>query len=304
MTGAQPDGLIAAPAPVRKVLTIAGSDSSGGAGIQADIKTIAAHGAYAMSVITALTAQNTMGVFGVQEASQDIVAAQMDAVFEDIMPDAVKIGMVSSAPIIRSIAERLRHHNARQIVLDPVMVATSGSRLLDEGAIETLTSELFALACVVTPNIPEAEMLSGIQIRSREDMLTAARRIAERHCCAVLIKGGHLSSDSQASDLLLSEDGPRWLDGPRIDTADTHGTGCTLSAAIACGLAQGLPLHDSVREAKGFVTGALAAGLRLGHGTGPIDHAYRLRPQGAAVYPASLTSPRPIDHAYELRQQE
>ncbi|MDR3085176.1 MAG: bifunctional hydroxymethylpyrimidine kinase/phosphomethylpyrimidine kinase [Christensenellaceae bacterium] len=255
---------------MRKVLTIAGSDSSGGAGIQADLKTIAAHRMYGMSAITALTAQNTMGVFGIRETEPSFVAQQIDAVFSDILPDAVKIGMVSSAGIIAAIAERLRHYGAEKVVLDPVMVSTSGNKLLLDDARGALVRELFPLASVVTPNIPEAELLSGLAIRGREGMLRAAELIAKKTQGAVLVKGGHAAGD--AADLLFERGEGYWLEGERVNNPNTHGTGCTLSSAVACNLAAGLSLRESARLAKTYLTGALKAMLDLGHGSGPLDH--------------------------------
>lgn len=258
-----------------KVLTIAGSDCSGGAGVQADLKTMAAHKVYGMSAITALTAQNTTGVFGVLEASPEFVAQQIDCVFDDIRPDAVKIGMVSSAAIISAIAARLKAFGASNIVVDPVMVATSGSRLLDEDATDALRGELLPLGTVITPNIPEAEALCGFAIADHDDMERAARRLAAGLGGAVLIKGGHLTDC--ADDLLFSEGRLVWLNSPRLDNPNTHGTGCTLSSAIACNLAVGRSVEESVRRAKAYVTGALRAGLNLGRGPGPLDHAWAIR---------------------------
>ncbi|MCL1832368.1 MAG: bifunctional hydroxymethylpyrimidine kinase/phosphomethylpyrimidine kinase [Oscillospiraceae bacterium] len=251
------------------VLTIAGSDCSGGAGIQADLKTFSAHGMYGMSVITALTAQNTLGVTGVQDVSPDFVAAQIDAVFADIRPNAVKIGMVSNAEIVRVIAERLAFHNVANIVLDPVIVATSGSILLSEGAVDALVARLFPLATVVTPNIPEAEKLSGVSIATADDMVAAARKIAALTNGGVLVKGGH--SSANADDLLFCGEAV-WVRSERINNPNTHGTGCTLSSAIACGLASEQTLVDSVRAAKSYVSAALSAGLALGQGSGPLWH--------------------------------
>ncbi len=259
---------------MKKVLTIAGSDCSGGAGIQADLKTIAAHKLYGMSVITALTAQNTTGVYGVMEASPEFVAAQLDAVFTDIVPDAVKIGMVSSPTIIEAIAERLTYYKAKNIVVDPVMVATSGSRLLGDGASSALREKLFPLASVLTPNIPEAEALCSLSIKREEDMIKAAEVIGRESGTAVLVKGGHLVND--AMDYLYTKEGGCWFRAERIDNPNTHGTGCTLSSAIACGLARGLSLSESIRLAKEYLTGALRAGLDLGKGSGPLDHVYRI----------------------------
>lgn len=260
---------------MRTALSIAGSDSCGGAGIQADIKTMTLNGVYAMSAITALTAQNTTGVRDIMEASPAFLAEQLDAVFEDIFPDAVKIGMVSSAALIRTIAEKLRQYEARNIVVDPVMVATSGARLIQEEAIHTLTEELLPLAAVVTPNVPEAEILSGIEIHGKEDMEAAARKIGDGFGCAVLLKGGHSVND--ANDLLYARGSCRWFEGRRIDNPNTHGTGCTLSSAIAANLAKGFRLEEAVKRAKDYISGALAAMLDLGAGSGPMNHAFDLQ---------------------------
>ena len=255
---------------MKTVLSIAGSDCSGGAGIQADIKTITMHGVYAMSAITALTAQNTTGVYGVQETSPDFLQKQLDCVFTDIFPDAVKIGMVGSTALVGVIAAALKKYGARHVVLDPVMVATSGGRLMMEGTPAALKEQLFPLAEIITPNIPEAEALSGITIESREDMPRAAEEIARSYDGAVLIKGGHLSAT--ADDLLFAGGVPLWLKGERVETQNTHGTGCTLSSAIASNLALGYPLAGSVERAKRYVAQALAAGLNLGGGNGPLNH--------------------------------
>lgn len=256
---------------MKAVLSIAGSDSSGGAGIQADIKTIAAHKLYAETAITALTAQNTTGVYGVVEVDPEFVAQQIDVVFDDIRPDAVKIGMVSSAAIIEAIAERLVANKAKNIVLDPVMVATSGARLIDDGAVEALVAKLLPLADIVTPNIPEAEVLCGRAIASDEDMESAAKELAEKTSGAVLVKGGH--GTERADDVLVTEHGRVvWLRHKRIETENTHGTGCTLSSAIACGLAQDFEMQAAVSKAKSYVTGALQYGLALGRGNGPLNH--------------------------------
>ena len=259
---------------MKTALSIAGSDSCGGAGIQADIKTMTLNGVYAMSAITALTAQNTTGVRGVQEATPEFLALQIDAVFEDIRPDAVKIGMVSSAELIRTIAERLKFHKAENIVVDTVMVATSGARLINEDAIDVLKSELIPLATLVTPNIPEAEVLSGVKIQNKDDMLEAARIISEAYHCAVLLKGGHSVSD--ANDLLYEKRRYKWFCGKRIDNPNTHGTGCTLSPAIAANLAKGYDLESAIGRAKEYISGALAAMLDLGHGSGPMMHNFDL----------------------------
>lgn len=260
---------------MKTVLTIAGSDSSGGAGIQADIKTIASHGLYAMSVVTALTAQNTIGVSGVLDTPPDFVAQQIDCVFKDIPPDAVKIGMVSNEGIIRVIADKLGEYGVNRVVVDPVMVATSGSRLLGEGAMRALMDCLLPLGTVVTPNLPEAEILCGHAIRNRADMERAAERIARDTRGAVLIKGGHLD---QTADDLLYDGQCHWFEAPRIENPNTHGTGCTLSSAIACGLATGLSLPDSIQQAKDYITVALRAGLNLGRGSGPLHHMARFYP--------------------------
>lgn len=260
---------------MKKVLTIAGSDCSGGAGIQADIKTITVHKMYAMSAITALTAQNTTGVFGIMEASPEFVAQQLDCIFADIRPDAVKIGMVSSSAIINVIADKLIEYKAENIVVDPVMVSTSGSRLLSDDAMSALLTRLLPLGTVITPNIPEAEALCGFEIESREDMLRAAAGIAKNVSGAVLIKGGHLEND--ASDLLYTNRKALWFDGEKVQNSNTHGTGCTLSSAIACNLADGYSLEKSVENSKAYITGALKAGLDLGHGSGPLDHTYAIR---------------------------
>ena len=260
---------------MRTALTIAGSDSSGGAGIQADIKTMTANGVFATSAITALTAQNTTGVTDILEATPSFLAAELDAVFTDIFPDAVKIGMVSSAELITVIADKLRQYGARHIVVDPVMVATSGSKLLRDDAIGALTERLLPLAEVLTPNIPEAEILAGMEIRNPADMETAARAISEKYGCAVLCKGGHDLND--ANDLLWKDGQARWFKGRRIDNPNTHGTGCTLSSAIASNLAKGYELDQAVERAKAYISGALAAQLDLGKGRGPMNHMFDLK---------------------------
>ena len=260
---------------MKTVLTIAGSDSSGGAGIQADLKTMTMNGVYAMSAITALTAQNTTGVRAVEEASPEFLGQQIDAVFEDIYPDAVKIGMVASCELIRVIADRLRYYGARNVVLDPVMVATSGSALLRNDAVQTLMTELLPLAALVTPNIPEAEILSGRHIENAEDMVKAAEQISSAYHCAVLLKGGHSVND--ANDLLCADGKITWFEGKRIDNPNTHGTGCTLSSAIAANLAKGFTLAEAVRRAKEYISGALAAMLDLGKGAGPMMHNFDLK---------------------------
>ena len=258
----------------KTALSIAGSDCSGGAGIQADLKTMTMNGVFAMSALTALTAQNTTGVSAILEVTPTFLARQIDAVFEDIRPDAVKIGMVSSAELICTIADRLRHWKAENVVVDPVMVATSGARLIAEDAIETLKEELLPLAAVATPNIPEAEILSGMRIHDENDMLAAAKAISERYGCAVLCKGGHNVND--ANDLLYAGGEAIWFYGKRIHNPNTHGTGCTLSSAIASNLAKGCDLQTAVRRAKDYISGALGAMLDLGKGRGPMDHAFCL----------------------------
>ncbi len=259
---------------MKKVLTIAGSDSSGGAGIQADLKTMTSHKMYGMSVITALTAQNTTGVFGVFEASPEFVAQQMDAVFNDIYPDAVKIGMVSDKEIIRVIADKLIEYKANRIVLDPVMVATSGSKLCKDDSIEMLINKLMPLATVITPNIQEAQVLCGFEIKSREDMQRAAVKISESYYGYILIKGGHLTSCSD--DLLYTGGEFMWYEQSRINNSNTHGTGCTLSSAIACNLAEGCDVKTGILNAKKYITGALKSDLNLGKGRGPLNHCWNL----------------------------
>ena len=265
---------------MKTALTIAGSDSSGGAGIQADIKTMTMNGVYAMSAITALTAQNTTGVTGIFNVSPEFLGEQLDSVFTDIFPDAVKIGMVSSSDLIETIAAKLTQYEARNIVVDPVMVATSGAKLISDDAIATLREKLFPLAAVLTPNIPEAEVLSGMEIHSAEDMITAAKKISETWNCAVLCKGGHNLHD--ANDLLYRNGSYEWFNGRRIDNPNTHGTGCTLSSAIASNLAKGFDLDTSVRRAKDYISGALGAMLDLGHGSGPMQHNFNLTGDFAA----------------------
>lgn len=260
---------------LKTVLTIAGSDCSGGAGIQADLKTIAAHGLYGMSAITALTAQNTTGVFGVRDTDAAFVGLQIDCVFDDIPPDAVKIGMVSNKDIISVIAKKLTERKAGNIVADPVMVSTSGCRLISEDAAETLIAELLSIADVITPNIPEAEVLCGFGIRTKDDMIRAAETISKSVGGAILIKGGHF--ENRADDLLFFGGSVRWYPCERIGTSNTHGTGCTLSSAIACNLAAGFDIADAVANAKNYITGALKSGLDLGRGSGPLDHGFRMR---------------------------
>jgi len=260
---------------MKTALTIAGSDCSGGAGIQADLKTMTMNGVYAMSAITALTAQNTTGVRAIQESTPDFLKQQIDAVFEDIYPDAVKIGMVASGELIRVIADRLRYYDAKNVVIDPVMAATSGSALMKNDAVQTLIEELLPVSTLVTPNIPEAQVLSGLTIESKEDMVSAAKQIGDNYPCAVLLKGGHSIND--ANDLLYANGDLVWFEGKRINTPNTHGTGCTLSSAIASNLAKGFPLAESVQRAKAYISGALAAMLDLGEGSGPMNHAFDLQ---------------------------
>ena len=260
---------------MKTALTIAGSDSSGGAGIQADIKTMTANGVFATCAVTALTAQNTTGVTDILESTPHFLAEQLDAVFTDIVPDAVKIGMVSSAELIAVIAEKLRQYGAERVVVDPVMVATSGAKLLRDDAIQALTSQLLPLATVLTPNIPEAEILSGLTITDAAGMEAAARTISQRYGCAVLCKGGHQIND--ADDLLWRSGTGKWFHGKRIANPNTHGTGCTLSSAIAANLAKGYDLDQSVERAKAYISGALAAMLDLGRGSGPMNHMFDLK---------------------------
>ena len=257
---------------MKTALTIAGSDSSGGAGIQADIKTMISNGVYAMSAVTALTAQNTTVVTAIMEVTPEFLAEELDNIFTDIYPDAVKIGMVSSGALLHVIAEKLQEYKARNIVVDPVMIATSGARLISEEAVEVLKNSLLPMAALVTPNIPEAEVLSGRKIVTSEDMIKAAALIGETYHCAVLCKGGHQLND--ANDLLWKEGGYRWFRGERINNPNTHGTGCTLSSAIASNLAKGYELESAVERAKKYISGALAAMLDLGKGSGPMDHGF------------------------------
>lgn len=259
---------------MRTALTIAGSDSSGGAGIQADIKTMITNGVYAMSAITALTAQNTTGVQAILNVTPEFLGQELDSVFKDIYPDAVKIGMVSSAGLIQTIAEKLGKYEAKNIVVDPVMVATSGSRLIREDAVSALQEQLFSLASLITPNIPEAEILAGMKITDEQEMVQAAEKIGIKYGCAVLCKGGHQLND--ANDLLYRNGEAIWFRGKRIDNTNTHGTGCTLSSAIASNLAIGCTMEEAVKRAKEYLSGALEDMLDLGKGSGPMNHAYIL----------------------------
>lgn len=259
---------------MKTALSIAGSDSSGGAGIQADLKTMTMNGVYAMSAITALTAQNTTGVSEIMEVTPHFLQQQIDVVFDDIRPDAVKIGMVSSDKLIQIIAERLQFYKAENIVVDPVMVATSGARLIEEHAIRTLKEKLLPIATIITPNIPEAEVLSGITIKNEKDMIEAAKIINDNYGCAVLLKGGHSIND--ANDILYENGEEQCFKGKRINNPNTHGTGCTLSSAIASNLAKGYDIEESVERAKKYISGALGAMLDLGKGSGPMNHAFDL----------------------------
>lgn len=260
---------------IGKVLTIAGSDCSGGAGIQADIKTITMHGHYAMSVITSLTAQNTTGVNGILDIPADFVRKQIDAVFTDIFPDSVKVGMVSNTEIIRVVAEMLRKYCANNIVIDPVMISTSGHNLLAQEAVECLCNELIPLACLVTPNIPETRKLSGKEINNADDMKKAAVKLSLEFQTAVLVKGGHL--EGKAIDVLCEKDGNLTVfESERVDSVNNHGTGCTLSSAIASNLAAGITLSESIVKAKAYISAALDAGLDLGRGNGPLNHFYTI----------------------------
>ena len=255
-------------------LSIAGTDPSGGAGMQADLKAMTMNGVFATSAITALVAQNTTGVREIQEVSPEFLGTQMDCVFEDIPPAAVKVGMVASIPLIEKIAERLNYYQAKNIVVDPVMVATSGDRLISEEAIDTLKTRLLPLAKVATPNIPEAEILSGMSIKTTDDIEKAAELISRNCGCAVLLKGGHNIND--ANDYLYENGTGTWFMAERIDNPNTHGTGCTLSSAIAANLAKGFTLTESIRRAKDYLSGALAAMLDLGKGRGPMQHNFNL----------------------------
>ena len=256
------------------VLTIAGSDPIGGAGIQADIKTITVLGCYAMSAVTALTVQNTLGVTDVMDVPQTFLAAEIDAVFTDVMPDAVKIGMVSNTKSIQTIAERLRFYKPKYVVCDPVMVSTSGHALLQPDAVDALCSELLPLATVITPNLPETAVLLGKEVHNAEEMRSAAEALSAKFGTAVLVKGGHLTET--AADILYADGEYHIFETERIRTENTHGTGCTLSSAIASGLAKGLSLPECVKAAKAYLTGALKTGFNLGKGNGPLLHNYRI----------------------------
>lgn len=256
------------------VVTIAGSDSSGGAGIQADLKTMEANSVFGQSALAALTAQNTLGVTDVLNVPPEFVTAQLRAIFADIVPDAVKIGMLSDPAVVHAVAQTLKEVQGRNIVLDPVMVATSGAELSTTAAVEAIVETLFPLAAVVTPNLSEARVLSGCAIETKQDMEHAARKILDQGAGAVLIKGGHLAN--RADDLLVTKDGESyWFEGAVIDTNDTHGTGCSLSSAVASYLAKGYALPFAVEQAKAYVAGALRHDIHLGHGSGPLNHSWR-----------------------------
>ena len=259
---------------MKNLLTIAGSDSSGGAGIQADLKTFAAHGAFGMSVITAVTAQNTQGVFAVENISPKVVAAQIDAIFTDIKVDAVKVGMVSQIEIISIIAAKLREYAVEKVVIDPVMISKSGYHLLEADAKNALIEELVPLAYLITPNIPEAEELTGIKISNFQDMEQAAIRIKAMGAKKVLIKGGHL--ETEATDILYDGEKFHYLKGEKIPTKNTHGTGCTLSSAIAANLGKGLSVIEAVKNSKQYITIAIQNSLEIGKGVGPTHHFYTL----------------------------
>ena len=256
-------------------MTIAGSDSGGGAGIQADLKTFAALGVYGTSALTAVTAQNTLGVTAIHEVPTDVIAAQIDAILSDIGADAVKTGMLSSLAIIETVVMELQRHGIAQLVVDPVMVAKGGDRLLQEDAVDVLRTRLLPLATVVTPNLPEAEVLTGITIRNAVDARNAARAIVSMGANSVVVKGGHMTGD-EALDIFYDGNEFREFSAPRIDTKNTHGTGCTFASAIAAGLAKGLPLVEAVAKAKTYVTQAIRASLDIGSGHGPLDHFHML----------------------------
>lgn len=260
---------------MKVVLSIAGSDSSGGAGIQADIKTIIANGCYAETAITALTAQNTLGVRDILNVEPSFLENELDAIFEDIKPDAVKIGMVSDKELIKSIVKKLKQYNAKNIVVDPVMVATSGSKLLSDDAINVLITELIPIADIITPNIPEAEVLSGMKINNVADMEKAIKIIAKLGSKATLLKGGHMVND--ANDLLYENNKLIWINGKRINNTNTHGTGCTLSSAIASNLAKGHNIENSIKRSKYYLSSCLEQMLDLGKGSGPMDHGWNFK---------------------------
>lgn len=261
---------------MKTVLTIAGSDCSGGAGIQADIKTMMANGVYAMSAVTSLTAQNTLGVKSIFDVTAEFLSDQLDAIFTDIFPDAIKIGMLSSPHLAETIAEKLIFYKAKNIVLDPVMVATSGVTLTKTETVSIMIKKLLPLATIVTPNIPEAEILSQMPIKSKKDMEKSAKAIYSLCGCNILLKGGHRIND--ANDLLYTGGELRWFSGKRIDNPNTHGTGCTFSSAIASNLAKGMSLTDAISTAKEYISASLASGLDLGKGSGPLNHGVTFLP--------------------------
>ena len=259
---------------IPKAMTIAGSDSGGGAGIQADLKTFAALGVYGTSALTAITAQNTVGVTAVHELPTEVIAAQIDAVITDIGADAVKTGMLASTAIIECVASEVQRHGVTQLVVDPVMVAKSGDTLLREDAVQSLCTQLIPLAALVTPNIPEAQALTGIDISSDNDMRVAARKFVEMGARAVVVKGGH--REGPATDLFYDGSSFREFTAPRVETDNTHGTGCTFASATAAGLARGMTLQDAVELAKDYVTEAIRNSLSVGRGHGPLNHFYKL----------------------------
>lgn len=267
---------------MKKVLTIAGSDSSGGAGIQADLKTFSAHGVFGMSVIAAVTAQNTKEVIDVQNISPDIIGKQIDAIFDDIEVDAVKIGMISEIEGIKIVSERLREYKPQNVVLDPVMVSKSGYSLMNPNSVETLIKELIPIVSVVTPNIPEAEIIANIKIENISDMEKAAKIIYNMGPKNVLIKGGHLTGD--ATDVLYDGENFIYLKNERINTKNTHGTGCTLSSSIASNLALGMNIKEAVENAKKYITTAIEHSLPIGHGSGPTNHFYALYKKAGLNY--------------------
>ncbi|MDK7050127.1 bifunctional hydroxymethylpyrimidine kinase/phosphomethylpyrimidine kinase [Aerococcus sanguinicola] len=258
---------------MKTALSIAGSDSSGGAGIQADLKTFQATGTFGMSAITAITAQNTLGVQASEIVSPELLEAQIRSVCDDIRPDAVKIGMVGNADSIRCIARLVQEYQLDKLVLDPVMVATSGASLLASDQVQSLQEDLIPLAKVITPNLSETSVLYGQEVTDEASMEEAAKALSDRYQVAVLVKGGHLQG--KAWDVLADANGLHWLQADQVDNPNTHGTGCTLSSAIASYLAQGYPLKEAIQKAKSYLTGAIAAGLDLGQGHGPLNHAYQ-----------------------------
>ena len=255
---------------MKKVLTIAGSDCSGGAGIQADIKTIIMHKMYAMSAITSMTAQNTMGVFSVVESSPEFLSAQLDAIFTDIFPDSIKIGMVPNENIINVILEKIKKYNAKNIVVDPVMVSTSGFKLISDNAIDYIKDYLLPIAKIITPNIYEAEIMCGFSIKNENDMINASKKISNKFDGAILIKGGHLKDSSD--DLLYQNGKTTWFRSKKVNNPNTHGTGCTLSSSIACNLADNYSIEESVNRSKIYITNCLKSMLNIGKGSGPINH--------------------------------